>query len=99
MQELCLHILKGLESDRRRSNSTGQLPTHHTGELVLMTKYMGNVLFLHNHYCEYQRNHVCCQCVAHWCALYIMQNGQCLAVNRGGSVDTKGMLSHWCRSF
>ena len=37
---ICLPILKGLQSSmnwRRRSNSTSQLPTHHTGELVLMT--------------------------------------------------------------
>ena len=20
--------------------------------------------------CEYQRNHVCCQCVAHWCEIF-----------------------------
>ena len=28
--------------------------------------------------CEYQRNHVCCQCVAYWC-VYM---GQCLAVSQ-----------------
>ena len=33
---ICLHIFKRLESDRE---DTSQLPTHHTGELVLLTKY------------------------------------------------------------
>ena len=39
---ICLRIWRDLQSDmnwRRRSNSTSPLATHHTEELVLMTKY------------------------------------------------------------
>ena len=41
-ETICLRIWRDLESDMNwkiRSNSTSPLATHHTEELVLMTKY------------------------------------------------------------
>ena len=61
--------------------------------------------------CEYLTNHVCCQCVAHWCALYrffLMQKGQCLAVSQveqGRECEYQRnhiccqCVAHWCAIF
>ena len=34
--------------------------------------------------CEYQRNHVCCQCVAYWC-VYINAEGSVFSCESSGT--------------